>query len=61
MKENVFTLSKPGLLSDTLMETATKKGAQIIEHGLKKISSQVVKKDSVILLENTSTKAFQFN
>ena len=43
------------------METVTEKGTHTSEHGLKKIGSPVVTGDCVLLLHNTSTKAYQCN
>ena len=42
-------------------EIATEKGAHTIEHGLKKICFQVMRGDRVVLLQNTSKKAYQCN
>ena len=46
---------------DSVLETAREKGAHTIEHGLKKICFQVMRGDRVILLQNTSKKAYQCN
>ena len=46
---------------DSVLETAREKGAHTIEHGLKKICFQVMRGDRVVLLQNTSKKAYQCN